>query len=252
MVLVGSLNGEVVVGADVLHRRHVEAEHAAVARRGEPGVMPPARARDASSHEFRARLDPFDRPAEPIGEGRNEHVLGIDALPSGRIRRRCRARGPARARATARATTRWRAEGIRALVAGPHGQAPPSASSAAHTARGSIAIEVTRPCREGPPRPRRPRRTPVDVADDLARRPTTLPGLHGLPAPRPHRRLRHRPRRAAPRTRPDQLGRVGGLVRIGSEHRRDRLADVADLAPGERPLRPRRVEANIGVGAVRA
>ena len=51
---------------------------------------------------------------------------------------------------------------------------------------------------------------------------------------------------------PDQLGCVGGPVWIGRDHGDDRLADVADLAAGKRPLGPRRVEADIGVRAIRA
>ena len=94
---------------------------------------------------------------------------------------------------------------------------------------------------------------PVDVADDLDDVPDDVAGAFM------DRRRRGAHRRfgvdhGGPRLvlDPNQLGRVGGLVRIGSDHRRDRLADVADLAPGERPLRPRRVQTNIGVGAVRA
>ena len=51
---------------------------------------------------------------------------------------------------------------------------------------------------------------------------------------------------------PDQLGGVGRLVRIRTDHRGDRLADVADFVAGERPLRAWSVQADVGIRPVGA
>ncbi len=243
-----------MIGADVLHDADVEAEHAPRVRRREPRVMRLLPRLVRARQKLGARLDPFDGPAEMMREQRDEHVLRIDpflrAEPAAGV-------GCDDAHALGRQSEPRRddaAQVIGRLVRRPHrhaagdrierraeatrldrhrGHAPVGRMVLDdHVGGGERAIDVADDL--------------DDMADDVAR------ALVDRRRGRRHRGFGVHDRGPRLVLDPDELGRVGGLVWIGTGHRDDRLADVAHFAARERRLRARRVQADIGVGPIRA
>ena len=238
-----------MVGANVLHDLHVEREQAPVARGGEPRRVPLLARLVRALHELGARLDPLHGPSQPIGEGRNEHVLGIDrdlrSEPSARVGRE----HPYTLEGQPEIRRDGRSERVRALVTGPHGEAlAVGVERGAHRARleghrghagmreGVLHHHIS--LGEGL----------VDIADHRAQASHDV-ALALVDARRvvPHRHVGVHHRGEWLVVDGDGLARVRRPVGVGSEDGRDRLPDMTDLGAWEDVLRTRRIENDVRV-----
>ena len=238
-----------MVRAHVLHDAHVEPENSPVACGREPGVMRLLPGVTRALHELRARLDPLQGPAQPMGEHGDEDVLGVDpflgtespagvgdddphalggeAEPSGH----CAPHGVGRLvgrpdRHASRGGVELCARAPR--LQGHRGHTPvPGVILDDHLRAGEGALDV-------------PERR-ADMADDVARAGMDSGGIrtHG-PFCVEHGRQRlvlHA----------HSLGGVGRLIDVGRDDHRDGLTDIADLPTGERGLRAWRVQPHVGI-----
>ncbi len=243
-----------MVGADVLHDAHVEAEYTPLPRRREPGVMDLLARVVRAQHELRARLDPFHGLPEAVGEDRDDHVFRVDrdlrAKPAAGVRDddpdaldgepQVRGdRGPQGKRSLVRRPDRH----------GPGGRVERGAHAArlhGHGGHAHVRMMILDD-HVGPGE------GALDVADDRADMADDVAGsaVHRRGASA-HRGLGIDHGRQRLVLDADGLAGIGRSIRVGGQDGGDRLTHVAHLALRECPLRAGRVETHVGVRGLRA
>jgi hypothetical protein len=242
-----------MVGADVLHHAHVQAEHTRLPRGREPSVMDLLARVVGAQHELRARLDPLHRPSEPVGENGDDRVFRVN----GNLRAKTAAGvGNDDADALdgqAEEGGHRRSQGERNLVGRPdrHGQggrvergadASGLQGHGGHAHVSAIILDDHVGLGEGA----------LDVADDRADLADDVAGPFvnrgGAGA---HGGLGIDHGRARLVLDAHRLAGIGRLVRVGGENRGDRLTHVANLAVGKGALGAGRVEPHVGIRGLR-